>query len=406
MRTGFGTATSIYSGTMSGLCGTLMTTTIGATSGATTLGSTIPSTKDRFSSQLSPLLAEQNLRHWEEWCRRVQVANWVRRCARAARTINAVAATALLLCFAEAELQAADEAPRVVDRLIESVGKRPEAEVWELRDQVQRGGSEAVRQVAMRWPGVDDRVRGELAHAIGRIPGQDASDLLLRISLDSTNRHVASIGLFYLAERAEAGKAVIRYGPEDWARILGWVRRGDQHDAAVWAYVASGFSGAPQDELADAMIEGLRRRFATPTTEEGEPGYISYMSPAVSWNSVFIRAAIRVESGPMLQRLRFASAGSKDEKERMWLGIARGRCGDPEVKDEVLRLVEDGALEPSLRAEALRAYVGAAGQEAVPVLLKYRDDTTREPSWLAAPPLGTVARSQLSRLRARAESSQ
>jgi hypothetical protein len=109
-----------------------------------------------------------------------------------------------------------------------------------------------------------------------------------------------------------------------------------------------------------------------------------------------------VEVAAMLPRLRWAATESKDETELKWLRIALGQCGAPEVKEEILRMVEDTSLEVSLRAQARRAYVGAAGQEAVPILLNYMDDQTREPAWLAGPPLGIVAHDQLAMLRTRA----
>ncbi len=310
----------------------------------------------------------------------------------------------LLGRLAGAEADEAAAAHQAVDQLVKAIENQQELQVPRLRAEVGKVGPEAVKQVALRWSEVNDRVRGELAHAIGRIPGQEADEMLLNIALHSANRSVAANGLFYLGERAAAGNVPIRLKPEDWRLILDWVRRGEKHDSHIWAIVACGIRGVPQDELAETMLTGLRRRIATPSQEQGGLGWVSYMSPGVNWNSLFIRETARVEAAAMLPRLRRAEAESKDGTELMWLRIALGRCGAPEVKEEMLRLVEDTTLETSLRAEALRAYVGAAGLEAVPVLLKYKDDQTREPAWLARPPLGIVARDQLARLRAGATS--
>jgi hypothetical protein len=192
----------------------------------------------------------------------------------------------------------------------------------------------------------------------------------------------------------------IELAPGDWDRILAWIRRADQHDAHVWAWVASGIRGANQDELADAMLIGLRKRIRTPCPEAGARLHGSYMTPEVGWIGLFIRAAARVDPACMQPRLKAAAALSEDPVERMWLFIARGQCGDRDVKEPLERWINDPELALCIRAQALRAYSKAVKHEAIPLLEAYKNDQTRDPPWLVGPPMSTVARSELARLGA------
>jgi hypothetical protein len=369
-----------------------MTTKTGAILDATTEASVIPSSDGCAGGGLNALLERDvgfGTHHWRMHVKRL---------------LRLAAAGLFLGQLAAVEPDEIGAARQAVDQLVKAIGNLPEIEVLRLRAEVEKAGTEAVKHVGSLWSDLSERVRGGLLHAIWRIPGEEADEILLNAALQSNGRELSLIALGRLSERAEAGNLRIRVGPEDWGLILERVRRGEDPGAVVWAMVACRLQGVPQDELADAMVTGLRRKIAAPSQEQGRPGWVSYMSPGVNWNSLFIREATQVETEYMLPRLRRAAVESKDETELMWLRIALGRCGAPEVKEEMLRLVEDTSLETSLRAEALRAYVGAAGQEAVPVLLKYKDDQTREPAWLAGPPLGIVAHDQLARLQAGATS--
>lgn len=291
-----------------------------------------------------------------------------------------------------------DASQRTINRLAEAVRAGREVQLQSIIKELQGRGLAAVPAIRSALRTEPRTVRSHLVFTLGGIAGDAATHTLFDTALNDPDPNVARNALSRIGERRIRRPLL----PDERETIVRRIRTGSSGEARTWAYTMAHSGLVDSEEIAEVIVERFVKDVRNPPAEAKEMPYRMshgmYVSREASVLNNYLRAFHFANSQALVPVLRRYQAAATDDKPSKWLVIARGMAGESDVKEEVLEIVQNTNEDSSMRAVALRAYVRAAMEEAIPVLESLLNDRSPGPDPLR-PPVAVVASDQLFWLR-------
>jgi len=273
----------------------------------------------------------------------------------------------------------------------------------EILEAIASCGEQAVPVIEEKLKRVsDEKVRQDLVFAIGELPGERASRILIDLFCSEEEPgSVRSVAMYQLLRRPEETMG----GPlprEVVCVLLEELERDDIFQVGAVARCLGKCTSIPAAVRAEAILRRFLRELSEPT-DLAQAVFGAYTSPRAYVLNKFLLAFhyIGEPAIPALRKAYDEATAVADGERVKWLALSLGMARDVSISDAVEDILRNDQ-DRYVRCEAVRAYALSAGEAAIPLLRELAVDRTPSeyeshggrPCYLIA----FTARDELSRL--------